>query len=135
MSKSSETDQKKIKRYIIDHIDGEGYGETLTTDAEKIEFLRSTFDAEYGWQIARLGRQHALQEWLQGLPSAVNLPFYSGDILDLARETGGLAVDATERQEQKIIDNYWNYMSAKIFQLFNGYQVPKTEEDKNVKSE
>ena len=124
MSKASELDQK-VKRYILDNIDSDCYREEpVTTTAEKIAFLHETFMAEYGWAVDRYGRNGALREWLQGLPSAVHIAFYNGDILDLAKTWGRLRDDATEREEQKILDNYWNLLAAKICQLFDGYRVP-----------
>lgn len=117
---NSHTLDQTAKRYILDHITPE-----LATDAERIAALHSVFLAEYGWQVKQVGEQQALMDWLQGLPSAVDLPFYNVDILDLARSWGSLPPDATERQEDKILSNYWRFMAAKIGQLFRGYRVPK----------
>lgn len=118
MPKSSELD-KSYKRFIIDSIDHDG------TAQEKINYLRETFEAEYGWAVSRYGQQGAIREWLQGLPSAVYLPFYNGDIISLAKQHGSLPNNPTESQEEKILENYWNFMAAKVCQLLNGYRVPK----------
>jgi hypothetical protein len=125
MSKSSELD-KKIKLYIIDSIMSEGFDANPETIPEKIKFLEETFLSEYGFNIARYGKQGAVKEWLQGLPSVVALPYMNWDIITLAVETGGLEPDHTEKQADKIIENYFNFMAAKIVQLFDGYRVPKT---------
>ena len=53
MSKSSELDQK-VKRYIIDCIDGTGYNVELKTTAEKIDFLRDCFEREYAVSYTHL---------------------------------------------------------------------------------
>jgi len=124
MSRSSETDQA-VKRIILAGIDGEGYGIKTETTEEKIDFMRDTFQAEYGWRIEQVGRQAAMVDYLQGLPSSVHVPFENYKILELAVKTGGLSANATEKQEDKIIDSYWNFMAAKICQLFDGYRVPK----------
>ena len=120
MSKSSELD-KTAKLYILDCIDSED--ESLTTIAEKIAYCESRFNSEAGWNIDRIGRQAACTEWLQGL--AINIEFSNYEILKLAKQWGSIPNDATERQEDKILDNYWNFMSAKLCQLFDGYRVPK----------
>jgi hypothetical protein len=125
MSKSSELDQS-IKRYIIANIIADGYEANPETITEKISFLEETFLSEYGFNIKRYGRQGAVKEWLQGLPSAVSLPYMNCDVITLAIETGGLEPVHTEKQAQKILDNYFNFMAAKICQLFDGYRVPKT---------
>ena len=62
-------------------------------------------------------------EWLQGL--ALPIAFYNSDILQLAKDWGSIPHDATEKQEYKILDNYWRFMAAKILQLIDGYRVPK----------
>jgi hypothetical protein len=125
MSKSSEMDQS-IKRYIIANITADGYQQDPETIPEKVKFLHDTFLSEYGFHIARYGLQGAIRGWLQGLPSAVVLPYMNCDVITLSIETGGLEPDHTEKQAQKIIENYFNFMAAKIVQLFDGYNVPKT---------
>jgi len=126
MSKSSEMN-KAIKLEILNGIDAEsaGYGESTETTAQKIDFLQRTFTAEFGWRVKQVGRHAAMIEYLQGLPSSVHIPFTDCGILELAVKTGGLTANATEKQEDKLIDNYWTFMAAKICQLFDGYRVPK----------
>lgn len=124
MSKSSERD-KIYKQYIIESIDPD-YCEAEEGNIKSlIAGLQVAFYAEYGWNVERVGEQKALAEWLQGLPSAINLPFYNHDILKLAVKFGSLPENATEKQEDKILDNYWDFMANKIGQLFRGYHVPK----------
>jgi len=124
MSKSSELDQK-VKRYIIDCIDGSGYDVELKTTAEKIDFLRDCFEREYGHEIKRQGQQKALAEYFAGLPSCCTVAFYNTDILALAVEWGSLPENATEKQEDKILENWFSFIAAKTVQMFNGYRVPK----------
>lgn len=113
------TNDKAVKLAILEGIDHEG------TTAEKIKHMQDCFCSEYGWAVERLGLQGAVREWLQGLPSAVYIPFTNHDILIFAKRTGGLAENATERQEYKILENYFTFMAAKVCQLFSGYRVPK----------
>ncbi len=125
MSKSSELD-KVVKLYLISCITSEGYDVIEpVTNQEKIDFLRNTFNSEYGFNIARMGEQNALKEWFQGLPSSISVAFYNTDILDLAFKWGSISSTVTESQEQKILDNYFNLLAAKTVQLFNDYRVPK----------
>ena len=124
MSKSSELD-KKVKTYIIDIIDSGYSDKPLNTTEEKLNFLRGRFEAEAGWSIQRIGRQAAMREWLSGLPSSVSLPFCNYDIIQWAVGLGSLPEEHTEKQADKILDNYWNFCAAKILQLFDGYRVPK----------
>ena len=124
MSKSSELDQT-AKRYILKHIDKSGYSEVeLTTNADRIAFLLETFEAEYGWAVKQHGQHRAIEEWLMALPTAVTLPIYNHDIIELAVKWGSLPEDYTRKQADAIIDNYWNFTANKIGQLFRGYRVP-----------
>jgi hypothetical protein len=125
MSKSSELDQT-VKLYIINCIASDGYDvPEPTTTADKIAFVQNCFNKEYGFNIAQVGRQTAVMNWLQGLPSCLNIEFMNYQILILAETWGSLPPNASEKQQDKIIDNYWNFMAAKLCQLFDGYHVPK----------
>ena len=124
MSKSSELDQA-AKKYILEAIDPD-YNEADPDDIQSlIDGLKKSFYAEYGWNVEQQGEQRALAEWLQGLPSAISIEYQYYAILELAKDWGSIPEDATEKQEQKIIDNYYNFMANKIGQLFRGYHVPK----------
>lgn len=120
---------QQAKRYIINAIDSDGYEtEPLNTIDSKIKFLQQTFTSEYGWHLERTHNvQTSVKEWLMGLPSCLDIVFYNHDIIQLAIEWESLPVNHTEAQAQKIIDNYWNFMAAKIAQLFRGYHVPADE--------
>ena len=124
MSKSSELD-KTVKLYIIEAIDPDYVEAEENNIIELIYGLKTAFYAEYGFMVDRVGEQKALAEWLQGLPSAVSIDFYNHDILDLAVKWGSIPKDYTEKQAEKILDNWFNFIAAKTCQLFSGYRIPK----------
>ena len=111
--------------YIIEAIDADGYDleQLPQTDGDKLQFLAETFHAEYGWMIQRVGPITAFAEWCKGVPSSFNIKFTNWEIIELAKEWGSLEADAAERQEQKILDNYWNLIANKTFQLFKKHGV------------
>ena len=120
----SRSEQNKFyEDYIIKSIDSEPYEKSINTPKEKLQFLRDTFRSEYGHMINRVGEQRAFSEWLSGLPSAMDIPFYNDDIIKLAKKSGSLPQNATPKQEQRVLDNYWNFMSNKTFQLFRKYDI------------
>jgi hypothetical protein len=45
------------------------------------------------------------------------------EILELAKEWGSLPADATERQEQAILDNWFNFAANKTAQLFRAHVI------------
>jgi len=125
MSKSSELDQT-VKLYIISCIASDDSDvPDAATPAEKIAFVQDCFNKEYGFNVAQVGRQKAVMNWLQGLPSAMSIEYMNYQILILAETWGSLPPGASEKQQDKILDNYWNFMAAKLCQLFDGYHVPK----------
>jgi len=118
MSKSSELD-KTVKNYIIKCVDASGYDVPAPiSDKQKVKFLHETFFAEYGWAIARMGEVKALAEWFSGLPSACTIAFYNDDILELAYKWGSLKANATKAEEQRVLDNWFNFVANKTAQLF-----------------
>ncbi len=127
MSKSSELD-KQAKLYLLDAMRDklEEYDFTAPEGMDNEEVadrVRMIFCSEYQWQLERYGVIRAIQEWLQGL--ALPIAFDNWDIINLAKDWRSIPEDATERQEDKILDNYWHFMANKLSQLFDGYRVPK----------
>jgi hypothetical protein len=120
---------KKYEQYIIDCIDGDGYdlpSDALITTEGKLRFLYETFIKEYGYKenIIRYGSlQNCFKEWLMGLPSCLNIVWSNYDILRLAKNMGSLPENATEKQEDKILENYWSFMAQKAFVLFRNYGI------------
>jgi len=116
---------KAAKEYIIECISSDGYDVdiemSVTTD--KLRFLYDTFKAEYGWNIERIGEMAAFREWCMGLPSSFNIAFTNYDILQLAVKWGSIPAQFTDRQADKILSNYWNFMAVKTFQLFKKYKI------------
>lgn len=118
------TNYKKVQEYILDSITWDGYGiKEPTTDKEKLQFAFDTFKSEYQWNIDRIGFVKALTEYLQGLPGTFSIAFYNDEILDLAKEWGGLKESASEREEQRILNNYWNFMAVNIIKLWNKHKI------------
>jgi hypothetical protein len=109
-----------FEQTIIDNIDLESY--ELSNDVylyDKIKTLYNIFKMEYGWNIERIGERRAFCEWLQGLPSALTVPFYNHDILNRAYLHNVISANATEEQEDKFIDSYFMNLSNAFFKLKN----------------
>ena len=123
--KRSELD-KVVFAYILDAIDGEGYGKTLNTDKEKLQFLADTFKGEYCYpeNLRYYGNHYnTFKKWLMGLPSAFNVDFENYRIIQLAKKWECIPQDADDKQEDKIIDNWFNWITNKTFQLMKRHKV------------
>lgn len=80
------------------------------------EYCRERFESEMGWNIARVGRQAAMAEWLQGLALCA-MPYTYGDILALYERLHG--VPATGKLSDRVIDGYWQHCAVQILWLID----------------
>lgn len=103
--------------YILNAIDSEPYDVVTNTDQEKIDFVRSTFESEKGWEINQVGYQKAIESWLSGLQSVIDLPWKPMDVLEFARSMGDLGEHASEKEEDLILSNYFRFMANKVYKL------------------
>lgn len=125
MRMTKETRENYYK-YILDCIDAENYGVDVKTDAEKLRFLHDTFVKEY-WQGLHITRyktkENGFREYIAGLPSCFNIDFTNFDIINLAKRMGSLPENASEKQEDKIIENYFSFIAHLTFRLFEKYGI------------
>ena len=112
-------------QYLLDSIDFSGYELEieLKTNQQLINQLFKTFEKEGGWQVDRIGLAPALSDWLSGLPSCINIDFANYDIIERAKKYGSLAPGATEKDQDKLLSNYWDFMANKLIKLHNGRGV------------
>ena len=120
----------QFKHELLETIDGDGYDKYPFNERSKREFLRDTFESEFGWRVDQVGRANAIQEWAQGLPSAVSFPFMNHDIMQLGIKYGALSDDSTDKAIDKYIDQYWSqYLPGALNSLM--YGTASTGYDKN----
>jgi len=111
--------QENYKNYILDCLDDEDslIGKNLSRE-EKIKYLFDRFNSEYGWKVGRTRndtKQNVLAEWLSGI--AINIPYSYCDIIELAKNMGSVDYNLSTVQEDRICENYWNFMSYMILLL------------------
>lgn len=90
------------------------------TPLQKVNFVVATFESTHNYpqNIKRYPNVvDRFADHLQGLPSYFNMAFENYRIIEIAKEWGALPVNATEAQEDKILANWFNYISVKFFQL------------------
>ena len=110
MTKLHHTEYKKnYKKYILNCVQLDNEEKELKTDQEKINYIFDRFNSEYGWNIDRVGKFKAMSEWLSGL--ALPIEYYNYKIVKLAKDMGSLDTDSTYKTEQKIINNYFDFMA------------------------
>jgi hypothetical protein len=117
---------KLVFNYILDAIDSDGYEVKCNSDTEKLQFLANTFKSEYCFpnNLKYYGSyQKVLEAWIMGLPSSFNIEFRNHRIIEIAKEWGSLPQDATEKQEDKILGNWFNFIAAKTLILMKKHKV------------
>jgi hypothetical protein len=108
-----------IQTYLIDSVNTEDALHNAITDAEKIAFVMACYNSEFNHkfnQARHPNEQTRFANWLAGLPSVLDIPFYNDDIINLAKELQEVETYA-EKMEQRICDNHFNFMSYHILKL------------------
>jgi hypothetical protein len=97
------------------------YGpEVEDTITARLNFVVKTFEKEFcfGYNLKYYGsKTRTLENWFRGLPSVYSVEYRNHAILEIAQEMGALKPNATESQEQKILDNWFNFAAVKFTQL------------------
>jgi hypothetical protein len=116
----------KVFPYILNAIDSEAYEVKTATDTDKLQFLADTFKKEYCYpqNLQRYGSyQETFRQWIMGLPSVFNIDFENYRILEIAREWKSIPQNATEKQEDKMLENWFNLIASKTFILMKKHNV------------
>ncbi len=112
--------KKALRAEIIARINFDGYlstDEQPKTADEKIILLVNTAKAEVGHEFERHGTHAGLKYWLSGLPSVIDLPVYNGEVVEFAEKIGSV-VNPTEKEAEKITENFYGFMASAIYQMY-----------------
>ena len=106
--------QKNYEHFILSTIEAEELDECglSDTDSDRLRYIAERFKTETGGGDGI----PAIKEWLSGL--ALNIPFTNYEIIELAHACGSCRCGLTERQEEKIVANYFNFMAKVIHRMF-----------------
>ena len=110
--------QLNFAKYILSVIDSEDLPSETMTNKEKVFFIMDRFIKEYCYEQNLMRYKYdmtkLMAEWLSGL--AINIPYTYCDIIKLSKD---LLETDTLKDEDKIIENYFNFMAIQIFKLAN----------------
>lgn len=107
--------------YILDSIYSAEIDTESMTDRERIEFLLDTFfEEKYKDDWRRMCTFDLLREWLQGLPSAINVAFSYCDIAETGKKMGYCK---DSRSEARFINNWWGMLTNYILRLARIYEI------------
>ena len=103
--------KENYKNYILENLDVD----YCLSREGRIRYLFTRFYKEYGFEVQRLGKLKAVEEWLSG--TAIPIPFYKGEIIEFAKAMGSVDSELTEKQEDIIIEGYWEFMARMVLLL------------------
>lgn len=107
--------------YILDSVYPDEIDTESMTDKERIVFLLDTFfEEKYKNDRRGMCTFDLLREWLQGLPSAINVAFCYSDIAKTGKKMG-YCKDA--RSEARFINNWWGILAQNILRLARIYRI------------
>ena len=107
---------KAIYKYILECIDSEDIN--LQTDKDKINHFFDRFNSEYNYKNNQLrypNLQIRIANYLQDIP--FNFATWKHEIIEVAERLHECKL--TDKQEDKVIANYYNHIALKIIQLNN----------------
>jgi len=111
------------EKTILESINLEGYNlPDNQSDFEKIINVYNIFLDEYG-------KTNLFCQWLQGLPSCLNIPFMNYEILENAKSFG-YNLD-TEYKENNFLDDYFMNLTGAFFNLYD-HEKTKLENKINL---
>ena len=116
----SKVNYKAVEMYVAESFNVDRLEETgmsLTTPEDICKAFKRVFHAEYYCpeNLRYYGNnQEVLKSYLQGLPSSINIDYENYRIIELAILWNSLSVNATEKQQDKIIENYFAFMAWQI---------------------
>ena len=113
LKEMQENPYHELKKFLEDRIDFDGY-DLETTYNNKFTQLYEVFLDEYGWAIKRYGQKKALIEWLQGLPSTIDIPYHYYDISNLLYALG--FDDIKEMEDDELSDFYYSIVADTILE-------------------
>lgn len=111
-----------LKDYIIKSINSSGYNiKEPKNNKDKLLFVLGEFKSEKLHDIKREGVYKAFSEHLAGLHSYLNIDFEYYKIIQLLKNLG--YENLTEKEQDKILNNYWDYMTTQFFYLCRSEKI------------
>ncbi len=118
MNTNSTQFKKQVFNYILTSIDTMYWNVTVKNQKELVDFVYNIFKDEQAHNIKYFGNEQvAFANYLAGLPSIINIDYENYKILEIAKSWGSIPENATEKQEEKILSNWFNFIASNFFQL------------------
>jgi hypothetical protein len=111
---STENGLENLKRFVEDKIDFEGYDKYEgTPKSRRLETAVEVFKDEMGWAVRQSGFKRAFTDWIQGLPSVLDIPFYYNEIRNLLYALG--YDEVKDMEDQDVAKLYYDELYSVFF--------------------
>lgn len=116
--------QTRFNKFLFDAIDFSNYDiPNPSTLGGRVIMLYKIYLDEYtkdGVPFQNRTHQDNFAEWLSGLPSSIYIPYRNYEIEHLIGELYGVdPADIPAKKLDKMVNNYWSFISVKFFQILN----------------
>lgn len=102
-----------VKAYLIPIIEDRAKSMDTTIQGNPFAWIIGVAKSEVKHEFDRHGEQAGLCSWLQGLGMGIDFANY--DIVQLAQSWHGCKL--TDKQAEKVIENWFNHIALKILQF------------------
>lgn len=114
MNVSTEDSRENLKRFLEGNIDFQGYDKYEgTPESRGIETAVEVFKDEMGWAVKQQGLKGAFKDWIQGLPSILDIPFYYNEIRNLLYALG--YDEVKDMEDQDVAKLYYDELYSVFF--------------------
>ena len=120
-SLNNPTPKLKLIIFLLDSIEIEE--NENATDKEKINYFFDCYNSEFNHDYNKRyypNEQERLKNYLQGLPSFINIPYYDWDILELYKQLNGIKT-LSSKKEESVLKYYWDKIAFTLIQLKRKY--------------
>lgn len=116
--------RNNVYQYILDCIDYQETENGTAKDKIKLFFEEFSRCANHPYNLKRFpNNQERIADYLQGLPIAIDYTNY--DILQVAKKLHNTSEELTTKQENAIIENWFNHIAYMIIKLGDKLNVNK----------
>lgn len=103
--------------YVLDAINVTDFNgnEINATDEERVKYFFEMFDSEfYKYNKSRARLQDKIADYIQGLPSCIDIAFENYKIAEIGKSWGYCK---TSRKESEFINNWFSVIAFRLIQL------------------
>lgn len=116
INEQHEDKRDNLKNYIIDNVDFDDYN--IEKSKNPLKTGLKIFMSEYDHEIKRYGMKRAFIEYLQGLPSWINIPYSYYDMGNLLYSLGYDEVRDRNMEDDEIAELYYKEISNIFFDAY-----------------